>query len=100
MQNSMKNSIDYKFRIFLLELCEGRELTVNDIRKVIKRDYKEKDFSRQRINELIKQFVDSNFLTRNKIEPSEDDKCKYSYTTTKRGMERIRYYQIQLLRGN
>ena len=96
MTTSMKSSIDFKFRAFLLELCNGRELTANDIQKAIKRDYADKEFTRQRIENLLKQFLKSNFISRTKIEPSEEDKCRCSYTTTKRGRLRAEYYKTQL----
>jgi len=98
MPTSVKSSIDsidFKFRVYLLGLCDGRELTANDIRKAISRDYKEKEFTRQRIDGLLKQFTKYHFLSRNKVEPSEEDQCKYSYTTTKRGMERAEYYKTR-----
>lgn len=96
MPTSVNNSIDFKFRVFLLELCNGRELTANDIRKAIRRDYTEKEFTRQRIDGLLKQFVRHHFLSRNKVEPSEEDRCRYSHTTTKRGRERAEYYKTRM----
>jgi len=93
---SSTDSIDFKFRVYLLGLCDGRELTTNDIRKAIKRDYGEKEFTRQRIENLLKQFLKSNFISRTKIEPSEEDKCRCSYTTTKRGRERAEYYKTRM----
>jgi len=93
----VNDSIDFKFRVYLLGLCDGRELTANDIRKAIKRDYTDKDFSRQRIDELLKQFTKNTILSRNKMEPFEGgDRSKYSYTTTKRGQERAGYYKTRM----
>ena len=96
MPTSVIDSIDFKFRVYLLELCNGRELTANDIRKAIRRDYTEKEFTRQRVNGLLRQFTGYHFLSRNKIEPSEEDQCRYSYTTTNRGRERAEYYRTQI----
>ena len=94
MPTSVSNSIDFKFRIYLLGLCDGRELTSNDIWKsiIINTD---KKFTRQRIDGLLKQFVKYHFLSRNKVEPFEGDRCMYSYTTTKRGRERAEYYKTK-----
>ena len=102
MQASVKSSIDFKFRVYLLELCDGRELTSNDIWRTIIMDYTDKKFTRQRIDGLLKQFVGSGYhlLSRNKIEPSEGDRCRYSYTTTKRGRERAKYYKTQMRENN
>lgn len=94
------DNIDFKFRVYLLGLCDGRELTANDIRKAIRRDYTEKEFTRQRIDGLLKQFVKYHFLSRNKVEPSEEDQCRYSYTTTKRGRERAKYYKAKMQENN
>jgi len=92
----VSNSIDFKFRVFLLGLCDGRELTANDIWKAIRRDYVEKKFTRQRIDGLLKQFVGYHFLSRNNVEPFENDRCRYSYTTTERGRERAKYYRTKM----
>jgi len=99
MQASVKSSIDFKFRIYLLGLCDGHELTANDIWKavIINTD---KKFTRQRIDGLLKQFVGYHFLSRNKVEPFEGDRCRYSYTTTKRGRERAEYYKTQMKENN
>ena len=97
MSSSVKSNIDFKFRVYLLELCDGRELSSNDIWKAIRRDT-DKKFTRQRVDGLLRQFAGSgyHFLSRNKIEPFEEDRCRYSYTTTKRGRERAKYYKIQM----
>lgn len=95
MPASVNDSVDFKFRAYLLGLCNGRELTANDIRKAIARDYTDKEFSRSRIDELLKQFVKRNLLSR-KIEPPGEDRSKYSYTTTRRGRERAEYYKTKM----
>jgi len=100
MSASVNNSVDFKFRVYLLGLCDGRELTTNDIWKAIRRDYTEKKFTRSRIDELLKQFVKRNLLSRDKVEPSEEDRCRYSYTITKRGRERAEYYKTKMREGN
>ena len=96
MTASVKSSVDFKFRVYLLKLCGRGELTSNDIRKAIRRDYTAKEFTRQRLGGLLKQFVGYHLLSRNKVEPSEEDRCRYSYTTTKRGRERAEYYKTQM----
>ena len=96
------DSIDFKFRVYLLRLCDGRELTSNDIRKSIILDYTDKKFTRSRIDGLLKQFAGSGYhlLSRNKVEPFEGDRCRYSYTTTKRGRERAKYYRTKMQKNN
>ena len=100
MPTSVSNSIDFKFRVYLLGLCNGRELTARDIQRAILLDYMDKKFTRQRIDGLLKQFVGYHFLSRNKVEPSEEDRCRYSYTTTKRGRERAKYYKTKMQENN
>jgi len=100
MSASVKSSIDFKFRIYLLELCDGHEFTSNDIQKAVRLDYTDKRFTRQRIDGLLKQFARCHFLSRNKVEPFEGDRCRYSYTTTKRGRERAKYYKTKMRENN
>jgi len=100
MPTTVKSSIDFKFRVYLLGLCNGRDLTANDIREAIRRNYTGKEFTRQRIDGLLKQFVGYHLLSRNKVEPSEKDRCRYSYTTTKRGRERAKYYKTQMRKSD
>jgi len=69
MQASVKSSIDFKFRVYLLKLCDGRELTARDIQKAIILNYTEKKFTRSRVDGLLKQFVGRHLLSRNKVEP-------------------------------
>ncbi len=99
MLASVKSSIDFKFRVYLLELCRGRELSSNDIEKAVRRDT-DKKFTRQRIDGLLKQFARCHLLSRNKVEPPGEDRCKYSYTTTKRGRERAEYYRTKMRENN
>lgn len=100
MSASVKSNIDFKFRVYLLELCDGREFTSNDIRRSIILNYTDKKFTRQRIDGLLKQFVRCHLLSRNKVEPFEEDRCRYSYTTTKRGRERAKYYKTKMQKNN
>ena len=101
MPATVKSSIDFKFRVYLLELCDGREFTANDIwRAILTGGYTDKKFTRQRIDGLLKQFVGHHLLSRNKVEPFERDRCRYSYTTTKRGRERAKYYKTQMKENN
>ena len=99
MLASVKSNIDFKFRVYLLELCSGRELSSNDIEKAVRRDT-DKKFTRQRIDGLLKQFARCHLLSRNKIEPFENDRCRYSYTTTERGRERAKYYRTKMRENN
>ena len=95
MLASVKSNIDFKFRVYLLELCEGHEFTSNDIQKSIILNYTDKKFTKQRIDGLLKQFTRCHLLSR-KIEPPGEDRCKYSYTTTKRGRGRAEYYKTKM----
>ena len=96
----MKSNIDFKFRVYLLELCDGHEFTSNDIRKSVLLNYTDKKFTRQRIDGLLKQFARCHLLSRNKVEPFENDRCRYSYTTTERGRERAKYYRTKMQKNN
>ena len=100
MSASVKSNIDFKFRVYLLKLCEGHEFTSNDIRKSIILNYADKKFTRQRVDGLLKQFARCHLLSRNKVEPFEGDRCRYSYTTTKRGRERAEYYKTKMLEND
>jgi len=89
----MKNSIDLKIRIFILDLLTNRRMTFTEIKKSIARDYHDQEYLRQEIRDLLWTLQSNNLILREIVEKSErTDNCRYSYTTSERGQERLDYY--------
>ena len=85
--------LDAPFRLFLLRSLNGRALTSSDIKRLIKADYPTKHFSRQRLNQILRDMSGMGLISRKPVEQiSSDDSCRYTYTTTRYGKERIQYY--------
>ena len=92
-----REQVDLKFRIFLLTLLERRELTFSQIRGCIARDYREKKYLKQEINQVLMRLHVNGLVARRKLRKEErEDKGRYSYTITDRGMKRREYYQGRL----
>ena len=92
-----REQVDLKFRIFLLTLLERRELTFSRIRGCIARDYREKKYLKQEVNQILVKLHINGLIVRRKLRKEErEDPGKYSYVSTDRGMKRREYYQKQL----
>ncbi|MBE3123012.1 MAG: hypothetical protein IMZ53_10540 [Thermoplasmata archaeon] len=85
--------LDVPFRLFLLKILESRALTSSDIKRLMKADYPTKHFSRRRLDQILHDMSGKGLISRKSIEHiSSDDFCRYTYTTTRFGKEKIRYY--------
>ena len=49
------NKSDYPFRVFLLELLAGRELSIVEIELAMQRDYSQKKISRARLKDVMEK---------------------------------------------
>jgi len=100
MEASYKSKqTDVRFRLFLLELLDGRELTRADIDRAIARDYPSKDFSRQRLTDIMTKLKSNHLISRTAIEGGPEEGCLYSYTATKWGRKKIDYYRSLIRDG-
>lgn len=92
-----REQVDLKFRIFLLTLLDGRELSFSQIRGSIARDYTEKKYPRGELNQMLVNLHASGLIVRRKLKKEErEDQGRHSYTIADRGRERKKYYQGQL----
>lgn len=92
-----RERMNLPFRIFVLGLLDRRELTFTEIRGGVARDYKEKEYRREEVRSLLQRFLDNKLISRkNLAKPERWNKCRYSYTLTERGRERIEYYERRL----
>ncbi len=92
-----REQVDLKFRIFLLNLLEHRELSFAQIRGSVARDYREKKYLRQEVNQMLMNLHVNGLIVRRNLQKSErEDQGKYAYTITERGRERKKHYQEQL----
>lgn len=87
---------NYRFRIFLLNLLNGREMTSTEIRKSVARDYKMQKFTEQEIRHLLVIFQRNMLVSRKKIQGPKIGRCKFTFITTDRGRKRMEWYRLKL----
>lgn len=81
----------------MLTLLRGRELTFSQICGCIARDYREKKYLKQEVNQMLRKLHVNGLIVRRKLRKEErEDQGRYSYTITDRGLKRREYYQGRL----
>ena len=99
-EKKRKNKSDFPFRLFLLELLTGRELSIVEIEQAIQRDYPQKEISRERLKDVIEKLRRFKSISRREDDESRDDNCTFVFTTTRHGLDKIRYFKEQIKEGD
>ena len=94
------NKSDFPFRVFLLELLAGRELSIVEIERAMQRDYPQKQISRARLKDMMEKLRRFHSISRRKDDEPRDDHCKFVFTTTQHGLEKIEYFKEQIKKGD
>ena len=94
-KNNYVNNTDINFRLFILNLLNGRELSSVEVNNAVKRDFPSKQITKQRVDGLLKRLTLYSDLMRRRIDKQEQDRndnCLYTFTLSNKGRKLKRHY--------